>query len=99
MPGISPSVDRARQKTEGGILRLRGYRPEPPPKSSKRLDCCSVHYKPGLQQSAYMVLRFVTVCNCLVKDIETLIFQRLTKLMYHMAIGFTSVSDTETTKF
>jgi len=41
MPGISPSVDRARQKTEGGILRLRGCRPEPPPKR-RRLKVSSV---------------------------------------------------------
>ncbi|CAK9210588.1 unnamed protein product [Sphagnum troendelagicum] len=41
MPGISPSVDRARQKKEGGILRLRGCRPEPPPKR-RRLKVPSV---------------------------------------------------------
>ncbi|CAM6015603.1 unnamed protein product [Sphagnum balticum] len=36
MPGISPSIDRARQQTEGRILRLRGCRPEPPPKRHRR---------------------------------------------------------------
>jgi hypothetical protein len=58
MPGISPSVDRARQKTEGGILRLRGYRPEPPPKR-RRLKVPSVvnPRQPSLRSSEYQETR------------------------------------------
>jgi hypothetical protein len=52
MPGISPSGDPARQQTEGGILRLRGCRPEQPPKRHRRKVPSVVNPRPPSLRSS-----------------------------------------------